>query len=164
MRRQSGFRTVGSMTIVAELGWIASGGDEAWARHVLADPLGSSASTVAGFGTLRVAGGSAVLAGRWGFDTGSYYATWLGGFAAVDGLEEPGSSGMRMCWVSAERARLVHDWDPVGLRGTGSQSLVIDEQETALVWTVDVWRPTANDRGPHRCLVQRCGSSMAQSN
>lgn len=137
----------------AELGWIASGGDEAWAREVLADPLGSSASTIAGSGTLRVAGGDAVLAGRWGFDTGSDHATWLGGLAAVDGLDDPDASPMQMCWVPAERARVIQDWDPIGLRGTGSQSLEIDEQEVALAWTVDLWRPTANDRGPYRCLV-----------
>lgn len=136
----------------AELGWIASGGDEAWARHVLADPLGSSASTVAGVGTIRVTGGRAVLAGRWGFDTGADHATWLGGFAEVAGLDDPGS-GMRMCWVPADRARVVRDWDPIGMRGTGSQSIVIDEQETSLAWTVDIWRPTTNDRGPYRCLV-----------
>ncbi len=137
----------------AELGWIASGGDEAWARHVLADPLGSSASTVAGSGTLRVTGAGAMLAGRWGFDTGCDHATWLGGFAEVHGLDDPGASAKRMCWVPAERARVIADWDATGLRGTGSHSLVIDEQEMALAWTVDVWRPTANDRGPYRCLV-----------
>lgn len=136
----------------AEFGWIASGGDEAWVRHVLADPLGSSASTVAGVGSLQVTDERAVVGGSWGFDTGADHATWLGGLALVGGLDDPGS-GMRMCWVPAERAQVIRDWDAIGLRGTGSQTLVIEEQETSLAWTVDVWRPTANDRGPYRCLV-----------
>ena len=34
----------------AELGWIAAGGDPDWATEVLSDPLGASASSVAGVG------------------------------------------------------------------------------------------------------------------
>jgi alkylation response protein AidB-like acyl-CoA dehydrogenase len=137
----------------AELGWIASGGDEDWAREVLADPMSSSASTVAGIGTLRCVDGRFLLAGRWGFDTGSDHASWLGGLAMVLGLEDAGASATRMCWVPAEYARVLGDWDPIGLRGTGSHSLVIDEQEVEPAWTFDPWSTTTNDRGPYRCLV-----------
>ena len=69
----------------AELGWIATGGDPTWAAEVLADPHGASASTVAGFGRLVIDGDHARFGGRWGFNTGSPNATWIGGLALVDG-------------------------------------------------------------------------------
>ncbi|MGI9623183.1 MAG: acyl-CoA dehydrogenase family protein [Acidimicrobiales bacterium] len=76
----------------AELGWIATGGDPAWAAEVLANPLASSASTIAGLGTLTVDGDTGILEGRWAFNTGCHGATWIGGMSvvlpAVDG-EEP---------------------------------------------------------------------------
>ena len=67
----------------AEFGWIANGGDPAWAAEVLADPLAASASTIAGHGTLTIDGDTGVLEGRWAFDTGCHGATWIGGQAAV---------------------------------------------------------------------------------
>lgn len=138
----------------ADLGWIAVGGDDAWARHVLADPLASSASTIAGSGTLDVVGENATLAGTWGFNTGCRHATWIGGLAMVDGLD-PGASGLplRMCWVPADRATDMDDWDATGMRGTGSHGITITSQDVSLAWTIDVFSPTSNDRGPYRCLV-----------
>lgn len=136
----------------AELGWIAAGGDPAWAAHVLADPLAASASTIAGLGTLRVEGGTATLAGSWSFDTGCQGATWVGGLALAEG---DGAAGppLRICWVPAERATIVEDWDAIGLRGTGSHGITIAAQSVPLAWTVAVFDPTPNDRGPYRCLV-----------
>ena len=138
----------------AELGWIAAGGDPSWAADVLADPLGCSASSVAGLGELVVDGARSRFHGRWAFNTGCQGATWIGGLALVAGTG--GSSGrpeVRWGWVPAARARIVEDWDPSGMRGTGSHTTVIDEQEIATAWTFDPKAPTTNDRGAHRCLV-----------
>lgn len=136
----------------SELGWIAAGGERSWSAEVLLDPEAASASTIAGFGRLQVHGTTATLAGDWSFDTGCQGATWIGGFAVVEG--DPSLAGsMRMCWVPAERATIVEDWDSTGMRGTGSHRIVIPEQEIPLAWTVAVFEPTANEHGPHRCLV-----------
>jgi indole-3-acetate monooxygenase len=134
-----------------ELGWIAAGGDPTWAAEVLADPHAASASTVAGLGSLRVAGGSATLSGSWSFDTGCQGATWIGGLALVEG--DAGAAPLRMCWVPADRASVIEDWDALGLRGSGSHSIRIVAQEVALAWTIDLFSPTVNDVGPYRCLV-----------
>lgn len=137
----------------AEMGWIAAGGDPEWAAHVLADPLASSASTIAGLGTLCVDGERATIRGRWSFDTGCHAATWIGGLALVDPSPTDGSSPLRMCWVPAGRAVIHDDWDATGLRGTGSASVEIPEQSIPLTWTVAVSDPTTNPRGRHGVLV-----------
>jgi alkylation response protein AidB-like acyl-CoA dehydrogenase len=138
----------------AELGWIAAGGDPAWAAEVLGDPLAASASSVAGLGRLTLAGGRGRIAGRWAFNTGCQGATWIGGLCLLDGATRPdGRPEVRWGWVPAGRARVVEDWDPVGLRGTGSHTTVIEDQEIDAAWTFDPKAPTVNERGAHRCLV-----------
>lgn len=138
----------------AELGWIAAGADPDWATEVLRDPLGSSASTIAGFGELTLDGPTASLRGRWSFNSGVHGATWIGGLSLVKGGSSPdGALEVRFGWVPAERAEIVEDWDPTGMRGTGSHSVIIAEQAIDPAWTFSPFDPTANDRGPHRCLV-----------
>ncbi len=135
----------------AELGWIGAGGEPAWSAQVLADPLAASASTIAGLGSLTIRGASATLDGSWSFNTGCQGATWIGGLALVDGDGEP--SGLRMCWAPADRATIIEDWDATGLRGSGSHSITFVDQQIPTSWTVAIFEPTANERGPYRCLV-----------
>lgn len=94
----------------------------------------------------------ATLSGSWSFNSGCQGATWIGGLALVDG-DEPGSAPLRMCWVPADRAIVIEDWDALGLRGTGSHSIQIAAQEIPMAWTIDLFTPTANELGPYRCLV-----------
>jgi alkylation response protein AidB-like acyl-CoA dehydrogenase len=137
----------------AELGWIAAGADPTWAKEVLSDPLGASASTVAGMGTLSL-GDEPTFEGRWGFNTGVHGATWVGGLAIVDGaVTADGLPVLRWGWVPAERATILDDWDPSGLRGTGSSSIVIERQPIRPEWTFSPFDPTEHDRGPFRVLV-----------
>ena len=137
----------------AELGWIAAGADEVWAKQLLADPAGASASTVAGMGTL-VLGEEPTFEGRWTFNTGVHGATWVGGLAVVDGaVTAEGLPVLRWGWVPAERATIVDDWDPSGLRGTGSCTTVIEQQRIEPEWTFSPFETTEHDRGPFRVLV-----------
>ena len=138
----------------AELGWIAAGADPAWAAEVLADPHGASASSTAGLGTVIVDRSGMRLRGRWSFNTGCHGATWIGGLSLVDardGVEAP--SAVTFGWVPADRAEILDDWDPSGMRGTGSNSTEIAEQDIDPAWTFNPFAPTTNDRGAHRCLV-----------
>ena len=137
----------------AELGWIANGGDPAWAAEVLADPLAASASTIAGLGTLTVDGDTGVLEGSWAFDTGCHGATWIGGMSAVLPVADGAESEFRFAWVPADRAEILDDWNPTGLRGTGSNGIVIPNQTIPVAWTVSTFNPTENDRGPYRTMV-----------
>ena len=138
----------------AELGWIAAGGHPDWARAVLDDPVATSASSTAGLGRMATGDRSARFGGRWGFNTGCQGATWIGGLALLDGATNAdGTPRTRWGWVPADRARIVADWDPTGLRGTGSHTTVIEQQEIPLEWTFDPMEPTDTVRGAHRCVV-----------
>lgn len=138
----------------AELGWVAAGGDPVWAAEVLADPLGSSASSIAGIGELALDGDTATVGGRWGFDTGCTGATWIGGLCMVAGAATPdGLPVLRIAWVPAARAEIHDDWNPTGLRGTGSHSVTIPAQDIDPAWSFSPFEPTRNDRGAHRVLV-----------
>lgn len=137
-----------------ELGWLSVAGDRAWATEVLADPLGASASSSAGLGTLRVGRTGARLEGRWVFNTGCHGATWIGGLVRVESVDgSPGPPSPSWAWVPAERAEILDDWDPSGMRGTGSNSTVIPDQGVDPAWTLNPFRPTENHRGAHRALV-----------
>lgn len=152
-RREPSFGWVVSQG-AAELAWLAVGGDPTWAREVLADPHATSASTTAGVGRLRVEGDTATFGGRWSFDTGCPGADWIGGLAVVDGAESPsGLPDLRLAWVPAAQASIVEDWDPIGLRGSGSHSVLIDEQEIPVAWTVAWTEPTDHPYGPYRTVV-----------
>lgn len=133
-----------------ELGYIAAGGDPGWAAEVLSDPLASSASSVGGMGTLSLGPAGAIFGGRWAFNTGAHGATWIGGLARVEGST---TADVRLAWVPADRATILDDWDPSGLRGSGSNSTVIPEQLINPAWILRPFSTAANDRGPYRCLL-----------
>lgn len=66
--------------------------------------------------------------GRWDFASGSRQATWMGAHGFVrekDGnlrLNERGAPLIRSWLFPAEQAELLDNWNPVGMRGTCSQS------------------------------------------
>lgn len=133
-----------------ELGYIAAGGDERWAETILKDPLASSASSVGGMGILRESPTGLTFGGRWAFNTGAPGATWIGGLATIEGTSPP---DVRMAFVPADRARIVDDWDPSGLRGSGSNSTFIPEQRIDPAWVLRPFSAVSRDRGPYACLL-----------
>jgi indole-3-acetate monooxygenase len=148
----------------AEMGWLTASADPRWAAEVLADPLALSATTIAGIGELRIDGDTATAGGRWAFNTGSTGATWLGGLCLVAGATTPdGGPELRIALVPAERAVVLDDWDPTGLRGTGSHSIEIPTQAIDPAWTFSPFVPTTNDVGPHRVLVGNGNWAIATS-
>lgn len=148
----------------AEMGWLTASADPRWAAEVLADPLGLSASTIAGIGELTIDGDTATASGHWAFDTGSTGATWVGGVCLVAGTTTDGGlPELRFALVPVDRAEVHDDWDPTGLRGTGSHSITIAPQEIDPAWTFCPWVPTTNDVGTHRVLVGNGNWPIASS-
>jgi alkylation response protein AidB-like acyl-CoA dehydrogenase len=137
-----------------ELGWIAAGGEGSWAAEVLADECAGAATSIAGSGQLDIDGSTAVLSGRWAFNTGANTATWVGGPATV--VVEPSTDGadaVRFAYVPATRADIVDDWDPVGLRGTDSCTTIVKQQVIETAWTFRPFSPSSIDCGPYRTLL-----------
>ena len=118
-------------------GWVASvvgvhpwqlalfpvaGQDEVWGE----DPATRMSSSYAPTGKARLIEGGHVLSGRWSFSSGCNHASWvlLGGIVTGD----DGTPVDFRTFLLPARDYLVEDvWHTVGLRGTGSNDIVVDE-------------------------------------
>lgn len=82
---------------------------------------------------VRQRGDRLVLNGRWKYASGSSGADWLGAGIIIDG--EGASAKPRMIVFPKERAKLVEDWRVVGLSGTGSYDLLLEDVEIEADWS-----------------------------
>lgn len=106
-----------------EAAWQMFGADR---RAVLAWGAGPSGKAV------RAPGGWQVT-GAWSYASGSRHANWLGGLCPMfeaDGTplrEADGAAMLRSFVFPKAQARVVDDWQTMGLRGTGSDSYRVDD-------------------------------------
>ncbi len=116
------------------LGWIASQGAAMMALFyslaspglrdaVLGDPLVRLAGVNTAVGRFRTAGDGVEISGRWPFTSGCEGSSWCVVLLLPDGSNDRGE--LRMACVRADQYRVDRDWDPDGLRGTGSHSIVV---------------------------------------
>ena len=81
---------------------------------------------------IAVSGGYRV-SGRWDFASGCRHATWMGAHGTViepDGslrLNDAGRPTVRTWLFPIENAVLLDNWDPIGLRGTASESYTVED-------------------------------------
>jgi indole-3-acetate monooxygenase len=81
---------------------------------------------------IAVPGGYRVT-GRWDFASGCRHATWMGAHGTVvepDGswrLNDAGRPTVRTWLFPVEQAVLLNNWDPIGLRGTASESYMVED-------------------------------------
>ena len=81
---------------------------------------------------IAVPGGYRV-SGRWDFASGCRHASWMGAHGMVverDGslrLNNFGRPTIRTWLFPVEQARLLDNWDPIGLRGTASESYTVED-------------------------------------
>jgi len=81
----------------------------------------------------RAVPGGYRISGRWDFASGCRQATWMGAHAHVeeaDGalrLNAAGRPTVRTLLFPAEDATLLDTWNPIGLRGTASDSYTVDD-------------------------------------
>jgi alkylation response protein AidB-like acyl-CoA dehydrogenase len=81
---------------------------------------------------IAVPGGFRVT-GRWDFASGCRHATWMGAHGTVvepDGslrLNNAGRPTVRTWLFPTEGAVLLDNWDPIGLRGTASESYTVED-------------------------------------
>lgn len=93
------------------------------------------------------------LDGRWGFSSGSAHADlFMNGAIVHDGdrpriLPDRGPD-WRLAVVPAASARVIENWDAVGLRGTGSHDVVIDGLAVPAIHTFSPFSSPARHDGP----------------
>ena len=108
---------------------------EETAREVFGPPDGILAwgPEVPGAGNGVAVEGGYRITGQWGFATGSRHASWLGAHVPVfepDGKPRLGPAGrplVRTVVFPKTSARIIDNWQVVGLRGTGSDSYAADD-------------------------------------
>jgi 3-hydroxy-9,10-secoandrosta-1,3,5(10)-triene-9,17-dione monooxygenase len=96
--------------------------DEVWGP----DPETRISSSYAPMGRAKEVEGGFRFSGRWSFSSGCAHATWvfLGGLV----VDEDGSpTDFRTFLLPAEDYSIVDVWDTVGLRGTGSNDVVVED-------------------------------------
>jgi alkylation response protein AidB-like acyl-CoA dehydrogenase len=109
----------------------------AWLPDETATEIFGSARTVLAGGffpprrAVAVAGGYR-LSGRCSFNSNCHAATWFGGLADVydDGvqrLDENGAPVTLLTMFPREQAEIIDNWDTLGMRGTGSHDVNVDD-------------------------------------
>jgi alkylation response protein AidB-like acyl-CoA dehydrogenase len=76
---------------------------------------------------VEAADGGCLLSGRWGFSSGVDHASWLLLGAKVPGAADRPAQSPLLLFVRREHVSIEDDWYTLGLKGTGSKSVVITE-------------------------------------
>ncbi len=91
-----------------------------------ADPDARVAGVLAPTATSQKAKGGQVIAGRWGFASGSLHANWvIVGIPVADDAGEMVDQGLAL--VAREQVTIEDTWYVAGMRGTGSNTIVADK-------------------------------------
>ena len=109
--------------------------DPAVAREVFGPPRGILAwgPELPGAGRGVAVEGGIRVTGRWGFATGSRHATWLGAHVPIfepDGAPRMNPNGrpfVRTVLFPKTSAKIIDNWQVIGLRGTGSDSYAVED-------------------------------------
>src|SRR6185312_10081355 len=114
-----------SMMAGANSALLAARLPEAGGREIFGDPLTVVAGSLHTAGTaVRVDGGYR-LTGRWRLASGCAEASWLICSASV--ADEPDSGGAHIFFVRAAESEVIHEWNAVGLRGSGSNGFRVTD-------------------------------------
>lgn len=102
------------------------------------------------------------VSGRWAYASGVDFADWIL-LTAPAPTSAPGGAagGVRMFAVPRAEVRIVESWDPVGMRGTGSHSVVLPPTRVPARRTVDFARVLDAGTGPDRSRAQAVPAQMA---
>jgi len=114
------------------------------------DPDTRVSSSYAPMGKAAITEGGFTLSGRWSFSSGCAHATWvlLGGLVFND---EGQVVDFRTFLVPRERYEIVDVWNVVGLAGTGSNDIVVEDVFIPETFTLSM-AETGRCRGPGQAV------------
>ena len=115
--------------VIAVHNWQLAVFDDRAAQDVWADdPTVLISSSYAPVGKVKVVDGGFRLSGRWSFSSGSEHCQWAFLGAVGPTPEAPFDlANYRTFLVPISDYEIVHNWDVVGLQGTGSHDIVVDD-------------------------------------
>lgn len=86
---------------------------------------GNVADVLAPVGTVEKDGDDYLLSGQWNFASGVPHSTWIG-LGAVTQLPDNEQPEYCLFAVRVAELEIIRNWDPLGLRGTGSHAVKLD--------------------------------------
>ena len=92
--------------------------------ELYADPEAILCGSTATLGQATVVEGGIRLSGRWPFVSGCHNATWFSGMCQIG---EPPAAGVGWGVVPMSEVRILDTWNAVGLRGSGSHDVEVDD-------------------------------------
>ena len=115
--------------VIAVHNWQLAVFDDRAAQDVWAeDPTVLISSSYAPVGKVKVVDGGFRLSGRWSFSSGSEHCKWAFLGAVVPTPEAPfDMANYRTFLLPISDYRIVDNWDVVGLQGTGSHDIVVED-------------------------------------
>jgi 3-hydroxy-9,10-secoandrosta-1,3,5(10)-triene-9,17-dione monooxygenase len=115
--------------VVAVHNWQLALFDDQAAQDVWGDdPSTLISSSYAPVGKVKPADGGYRLSGRWSFSSGSQHCQWVFVGAVVPMPDDPfNMHNYRTFLVPIADYEIIDNWDVVGLQGTGSHDVVIDD-------------------------------------
>jgi len=115
--------------VIAVHNWQLAVFDDRAAQDVWADdPTVLISSSYAPVGKVKVVDGGFRLSGRWSFSSGSEHCKWAFLGAVVPTPEAPfAMANYRTFLLPISDYEIVKNWDVVGLQGTGSHDIVVDD-------------------------------------
>ncbi|MCX2974451.1 flavin-dependent monooxygenase [Halieaceae bacterium IMCC8485] len=115
--------------VIAVHNWQLAVFDDQAAQDVWTDdPSVLISSSYAPVGKVKVVDGGFRLSGRWSFSSGSEHCKWAFLGAVVPTPEAPfDMANYRTFLVPIEDYEIADNWDVVGLQGTGSHDIVVDD-------------------------------------
>lgn len=115
--------------VIAVHNWQLAVFDDRAAQDVWADdPTVLISSSYAPVGKVKVVDGGFRLSGRWSFSSGSQHCKWVFLGAVVPTPEAPfDMANYRTFLLPISDYQIVDNWDVVGLQGTGSHDIVVDD-------------------------------------
>lgn len=115
--------------VVAVHNWQLAVFDDQAAQDVWSeDPTTLISSSYAPVGKVKVVDGGFRLSGRWSFSSGSAHCKWAFLGAVVPTPDAPfDMANYRTFLVPVSDYEIVDNWDVVGLKGTGSNDIVVED-------------------------------------
>lgn len=115
--------------VIAVHNWQLAVFDDQAAQDVWAEDASVLiSSSYAPVGKVKVVDGGFRLSGRWSFSSGSEHCKWAFLGAVVPTPEAPfDMANYRTFLVPISDYEIVHNWDVVGLQGTGSHDVVVED-------------------------------------
>ncbi|HEX3863462.1 MAG TPA: acyl-CoA dehydrogenase family protein [Stellaceae bacterium] len=150
------------LSIANSTGLISAYMDTEIAREIWGNPRNTVAWGPPNDARAAAVPGGYRISGRWDFASGSRHAAWMGAHGLVvesDGslrLNSEGRPTLKSWLFPASSATLLDNWNPIGLRGTASESYEVSDLFVSEAYTSTREDPAARrERGPLYAFPQQ---------